>query len=303
MKNKSIFKKAITAAVFLCLTFALSGVEALTTEQIQNGNVTIAGHNIAYEWQGQGKNILLLHGLFGSKEQWNKSFPYLVQNGFHVVALDLPGYGKSLGYPLQDYALDRQVELLHQFVQQLKLQQINIAGNSMGGLIAALYAQKYPTEVSTLAIIGAPLGIHSPKESPTTKLLKNGINPFIPLTEQEFKREMALLFVNKPNIDPKTMQLGLTRYNQEKNKDYKVWDIVQKYNSVLDKPFAIKVPTLIIWGNLDKIFDVSGAVLLHKNIKNSELKVFPGGGHLLFMENPKNTMDYYLAFLQRNKRS
>lgn len=299
MNNTLRFYKHIISLTLACC-FIVSSYAKSADSSVHTDKIKIAQHEIVYDWSGEGKPILLLHGVFASKSQWHESLKILAQEGYHVVAPDLPGYGKSLGYPLQDYTLDRQVELLHDMVKKMGLKKIAIAGNSMGGAIAALYAKKYPSEVTTLAFIGAPLGVLSPHPSLTDELLKKGVNPFIPLTKSEFDQEMNLLFTDKPIISDEIIEERLTRYKAEKEKDEKIWAMIQTYKHILNKPTSINTSTLIIWGDNDKVFDVSGASILKKNIKHSQLIIFPKGSHLLFIENPTQSIKLYTQFLKAN---
>jgi abhydrolase domain-containing protein 6 len=170
----------------------------------------------------------------------------------------------------------------------------------MGGLIAVKYAKKYPNKISSLAFIGAPLGIKTPKISKTDDILKSGENPFIPLTTQKFHQEMELLFTTPPKLSDEQIQKRIVRYQEEKDKDLRIWSMIEKDSSVLNSPLEIKKPTLIIWGDNDNIYDVSGAEILKNNIKNSELIVIKNGSNLLFIENPILIANNYLNFLKRN---
>ena len=100
-----------------------------------------------------------MHGLFGNKEQWRPLACRLADAGYQVLAVDLPGYGKSHGYSLTSYRLANEVESLRALMTRLDLKEFDLAGNSMGGAIASLYASRYPRQVRSLAFIGSPLGI------------------------------------------------------------------------------------------------------------------------------------------------
>ena len=143
---------------------------------IAKQDIRVDQHNIYYNTAGKGPKILLIHGLFASKEQWSKLMCQLARKHFMVIAPDLPGYGKSLGYHLRDYALENQVRILHSFMQKLQIKKFNIAGNSMGGTIAALYSASYPAQIKSLAFIGSMEGVvgWGPK---LKQAFLSGINP------------------------------------------------------------------------------------------------------------------------------
>lgn len=292
----------LTVLVFSTAGNAISATEDLSKKEliIHQESASVENHDIKYSWVGEGKDILLLHGMFGSKEQWQDLMKLLAERNYHVIAVDLPGYGKSLGFPESDYDLARQVELLHEFVKQINLQKFNIAGNSMGGAVAALYTIKFTEQITSLAFIGGPFGVKTPIPSEADKLLASGKNPFVPLTKEEFVEEMKLLFTDPPQFSDEKIEKRLMRYRQDKAQDLRIWEKAQPYHSIFNKNFDIKIPTLIIWGDKDNAINISGAEIVKNNIKGSTLITIPNGSHLLFMENPKLTDEYYSEFLNKN---
>jgi pimeloyl-ACP methyl ester carboxylesterase len=257
----------------------------------------IGSGTIVYNQAGRGPSILLLHGLFAAKEQWNALVCRVAAAGYTAIAVDLPGYGKSQGYSLQDYRLGHQVERLHQFAARLKLVRLDIAGSSMGGTIASLYADRYPRQVRSLAFIGSPLGIVEWGQG-IRKALYRGINPFIPINGDQFDLELRLLFVNPPEIPAPEKKAIVADYVTRNRHYVQVWDIVNLYDDVLRQPPPSVLPTLIVWGVEDRIYDIAGADALHRAIPGSELHRLPNAGHLLLMENAGEAASIYLAFLR-----
>jgi len=283
--------------MIVCLNVAYGDPNKTITQKI-----IIDGQTITYDSTGKGENILLIHGLFASKDQWQNLTPYLSEKGYHVIAPDLPGYGKNLNLADNRAFPKVQIKLLHQLVQKLHLGKVNIAGSSMGGYVAALYAKQYPSEVSTLAFMGGPFGIQPPNPSKVDKLLEKGVNPFIPATEKQLHDELVLLFNKSPKLSPENIQKILSRYTTDKTKYTKVWaQTTTKNRSLFNKPFSINFPTLIIWGDQDNVFDVSAATILKNNIANSALVIVGNGSHLLFIEDPQGVARHYLNFLAQHK--
>lgn len=259
--------------------------------------VAVDGNSISYLGGGHGESILLLHGLFAQKEQWLDVGCALASQGFEVLAPDLPGYGASSGYPVTVYALDSQVDTLHKFILRLGKDNIHIAGSSMGGTIAALYAQKYPGQIKSLAFIGAPLGIieWSPQ---VRKAIFEGINPFIPINEKQFDLEMRLLFFKPPKIDEGTKAKLVQEYVENNRHYQQVWDIVNFYDWSL-RSMEMNAPrTLILWGEQDGIFSIDGLRLIKEVFKNSQAVRFPDTAHLLMLEQHKKVVRVYGEFLR-----
>jgi len=108
--------------------------------------------------------------------------------------------------------------------------------------------------------------------------------------------------VNPPKI-PGSVKAEKVKDYIARNRHYQqVWDIVNLYDDAMCQSPSIQAPTLIIWGEDDKIFDVSGASRLQCCIPNSKMLKFPKAGHLLLMENAEAAASTYLNFLQSNKR-
>jgi pimeloyl-ACP methyl ester carboxylesterase len=295
----------IKAHYLLLTVLLLFGLSHYSYADNPSSNCNITSHEIAldsgilhYNLAGAGPSILLLHGLFASKEQWDSVLCLLSASGYTAIAPDLPGYGKSTDFPIMDYKLENQVARLRQFMDRLGMVSFDLAGNSMGGAIAALYIQKYPQQVRTLAFIGSPLGIieWSPQ---VREAIYQGINPFIPVDGSQLDLELSLLLVNPPTL-PEDVKKTMVADYVERNRHYQqVWTIVSLYDAVLDPPrFWLQAPTLILWGEADQIFAIDGATLLRQRFPRGKLVRLPNAGHLLHFENAEETTAIYLDFLR-----
>ena len=286
----------------LCLAILFSGGAAYS--QTSNAScpsvvkkLALDEGTISYLQVGNGPPILLLHGLFAQKEQWIELACDLAKQGYQAIAPDLPGYGASAGYPVSVYPLESQVKKLHQFLDAIKVGSVHIAGSSMGGAIAAMYAAQYPNEIKSLAFIGAPLGIIG--WSPQVKnAIFNGTNPFIPINQDQFKLEMSLLFYQPPQIDPAVSATLIKEYVDNNRHYQQVWDIVNFYDAVLMSGRPYRGPTLILWGNQDGIFNVAGLQPLKKRFSQARAQSLPEASHLLMLDQPKKVFDIYGGFLK-----
>ena len=195
----------------LWLFLLFSATHATATCDFTRGQAAVDGGNMVYNRYGQGPAILLLHGLFADKEQWHGLACALAAAGYSAIVPDLPGYGQSTGFPLPDYRLEAQANLLHQLMQGLGIARHDIAGSSMGGAIAAIYTRVYPRAVRSLAFIGSPLGII--EWSPEVQAaITEGVNPFIPIDVAQFDMEMRLLFVTPLDIPVPAREMAVQQY-------------------------------------------------------------------------------------------
>jgi abhydrolase domain-containing protein 6 len=291
------------AKYILCLTILISASAANSQTPSAScplvaKTASIAGGVMSYLQGGKGEAVLLLHGLFAQKEQWTEVGCALANQGFDVIIPDLPGYGASTGYLISDYPLESQVRILQQLMGSKQLAKFHIAGSSMGGAIAAMYANQYPKQIKSLAFIGAPMGIVS--WSPQVKeAIFQGINPFIPINAKQFDLEMSLLFYRPPQVDQAIKSQLLKEY-QDNNRHYQqVWDIVNFYDQVLEGAPVSSPRVLILWGRQDGIFNVAGFAPLKKRYTNSQTSIFPDAAHLLMLEDPQKVIAIYGQFLKR----
>lgn len=323
MKKKKISK---TILLICCSIIFSTSVYAKFAEK----SIGVAGGDIKYYEIGKGKPIVLVHGLFANKEQWLpfvkqllKKDPLLIQK-IQFIIPDLPGYGKSTGYPIEIYNLDNgtdeqshsinQVGILHAFISQLQLEQpISLVGNSMGGLISTLYSIHYPLEVNSLAFIGSPLGIADFTSKFVNTGFRQGYNPFIPLTVEQFHNEISLLFRNDRATIPNDEQIK-TVILPNINANFKTMTAIYNMVSVpynvnyLRHSLPLKQPVLVLWGDEDYVF---GSVKHAKELcahlsqaKSCTWYPIPHAGHVLMLEKPEvldKSADYYLAFLHANR--
>jgi pimeloyl-ACP methyl ester carboxylesterase len=133
MKLSVPSKTLLKATVLVAGLFTAGGILAATPEcAISKNTVSLTDGNMAYETVGSGQPVVLVHGLFANKEQWNPMVCKLAAAGWQVVVPDLPGFGASTDFKAaDDYKLERQVEHLDQFLTALKLPTIQLAGNSI----------------------------------------------------------------------------------------------------------------------------------------------------------------------------
>jgi pimeloyl-ACP methyl ester carboxylesterase len=131
--------------------------------------VTVDHHNIVYLEGGQGDPLLLIHGFGADCDAWPRMAAHL-NSRFHLVIPDLPGFGGSSRIPTARYGLDEQLARLAAFCKAVGLKKFHIAGNSMGGYLAAHYAARYPEQISSLWLL-APAGVAGADKSDLQAML------------------------------------------------------------------------------------------------------------------------------------
>jgi abhydrolase domain-containing protein 6 len=259
--------------------------------------IKIDDHNIVYLEGGKGTTILLLHGYTGSKDNWVMLAPYLTKD-YHVVIPDIPGYGESSMIEKSSYDLSNQMSRLHKFAQALELKKFHIAGNSMGGFFSGIYAVRYPDEVISVGLFDAG-GVTSLKKSVVMKMMENGENPLVLKDSHDVPRWAALLFVNPPSLPyPIKKVMIKTALANRKFYDKELKEIGPDFLSLEKELTKIKAPTLILWGDQDKVIDVSSVQVFEKGLKNHKTVIIKDCGHVPMMEKPQETATQYIDFIK-----
>lgn len=279
------------------ILFAVSGW-ARSDCAVTTGQAEVEGGVIHYETAGAGPDILFLHGIFASKEHWDGILCQVAAAGYRVVAPDLPGYGQSTDFSVKAYRLERQVDLVSQFLNALGVRRLHLAGNSLGGTLAALFARSHPERVISVAFIGGPLGI-VPWGPAVQDAIFDGINPFIPVTTQEYDLELSLLLMKVPVMTEEAKQEQIKPYVENNRHYHQVWDMANLYQDVLAHMGVQRLPALILWGEGDAVFSVEGLEPLRKRYPRSHAIRLKGQGHLPMLDDPGVVATHYLKFLRR----
>jgi pimeloyl-ACP methyl ester carboxylesterase len=287
----------MTALYFMFpgLAFTLAVKAERYAGGLEQYEVNIAGHRIPYLSGGRGEPLVLLHGFGADKDNWTRIAKYL-NPYFRIIAPDLPGFGESSRDATARYAVADQVERVRAFVKALKLRSFHLGGNSMGGLIAGAYAARYPSDVETLWLL-APAGVTWAKKSELTERMEKGDNPLFIDTVEDFDGLLDFAFVTPPNI-PGPIK-GFLAKRAVKNRAFNA----KIFHDLKENPLALEpllkglpVPTLIVWGDKDRLLHVSGAALLKSMMPKAEAIVMKNMGHLPMVEKPQKTAADFLAF-------
>ncbi len=260
--------------------------------------VQVDGQKLVYLEGGKGQKVLLLHGFGGNKDVWTAFARYL--KGYHLVIPDIPGFGESAQVQTFSYDIDSQVGRIERFIEVLKLDAFHIAGNSMGGALAAIYAAAHPEKVLSIALMNTA-GAPSPNKSEFVRQLEKGHNLFLIRNTEDYNRLMDLIFVKRPTMPASFRKILAADWIANTEFNMKIWDdMLAGENSEFSVGPAlsqIHTPVLIIWGDQDKLTDIAGIALLEKNLKNYKTIVMKDTGHVPPIEKPEETAKIYRNFL------
>ena len=220
---------------------------------------------------GEGDPLVFLHGA-GTVTGFDALLP--LAERFKLIVPFHPGFGPSADDPTVDDIHDYRRHYLDLF-DELGLEEIALAGHSMGAWLGANFAADHPERVTRL-VLAAPWGLRV-EEHPTTDFLAVPGDQLPPL----LTADMSIFEGHVPM--PPTPEFLADRY-REATSDSRL---------ICSRPYDLKLhrwlhrvtmPTLIIWGDADRIIPVEQAPVWADLISGAEVKTLPGVGHMLFDE-------------------
>lgn len=268
-------------------------LSGLTAHQIEVGD-----HQVHYLAGGEGQQVLvLLHGIFADKDHWVE-FVRPLRADFRILIPDLPGFGASSRLDDASYDYQTQAERLHAFLQLLEVETFHLAGNSMGGTLAARYALDHPQRVASLALIGGPHGVKTAVASEMQRRVEQGEIPLIARNQDEFVALLDLLFVKRPWWPRPLYKQAADQAIQRAESNVRLWQQQQQDPFYLQQHLAeLSMPVFTLWGEQDRVFDASGLETLRENLPDGQHELMPQMGHLPMMEAPAAAARRYQAWL------
>jgi pimeloyl-ACP methyl ester carboxylesterase len=270
-------------AVFGCSTsqeFTITYLDEKYSDD-QSKFITIEGSRIHYKDQGNGMPLVLLHGIGSSLQTWDGWTKQLTDQ-FRIIRLDLPGFGLTGADSSNEYTMKRNILILHNFLDQLDVDQYYLAGNSLGGWLAWEYTLDYPDEVQKLILIDAA-GFITPDNppKPLRLLQKFKKDPSKGAPKFAIRKALKQAYVDKSKITDELVDRYFELNNRPGNPLAFYQMATTQYNPRTSRMPEITVPVLIMWGAEDKKWiDVSHAYLFQELLPNDELIIYDGLGHL-----------------------
>jgi pimeloyl-ACP methyl ester carboxylesterase len=239
---------------------------------VHSNYVTVNGYKMHYLVGGSGRPLLLVHGLGSRGEDWANLIPQLINSGNRVYALDLLGYGDSEQPRDARYSISQQAAMVEGFLDSQHLQQVDMAGWSMGGWIAMQVALQQPQRIRRLVLLDSA-GLR----------FQLSFDPalFQPASPRDLVKLEEIL-IPHPRPLPGFLAMAMLRRG-----DHVGWVVRRSVQSMMTgedlvdgKLGALTMPVLIGWGDQDKLIPLSVGYRLHQEIMQSVLDVYDGCGHL-----------------------
>jgi pimeloyl-ACP methyl ester carboxylesterase len=282
-------------------------LERTPIERIPIKTVLVHGQRIAYLDVGTGPPVILIHGFGGSMWQWEHQQHALSQQ-FRIVTLDLPGSGLS-DKPDIDYLPNQMLNFCVGFMDALQIPKATLVGNSMGAGLAIGMTLTHPTHVDKLVLIGglpsdvmAKLTSRSFRQALESRapswLVSFGNWLFGGLVTDSVLKEIVH---DHRLLTPAVIE----RSNSNRRRPGVVKPILAMRNSLpsWEADFAphlssITHPTMIIWGERDRVFPMAVGEELHHRIRGSQFVRIPDAGHMPQWERPDLVNRSLIAYIQ-----
>jgi len=270
----------------------------------------VDGATIHYQEFGDAGDptLILIHGYTASTYVWKTVAPMLADAGFHVVAIDLPGFGYSDKPAWFEYTIASQARIVERFMNRLGIGKATIIGSSYGGAVASTLALDYAERVERLVLVGAVCNDEI-LDNPLLKLasipvLGEVLTPFVLDSKALSKRRMKETFApaNQHLVTDERVE-SVTRPLRAKDAHHSVlasarsWDA----NRIQEDAHLINQPTLLVWGENDSVIPVRNGECLYDSMLNSRLVVLKDCGHLPQEEKPERFVELVSEFCTDRK--
>jgi pimeloyl-ACP methyl ester carboxylesterase len=228
--------------------------------------------------------VVLLHGAMSSVQSWAGWMPLLARD-HRVVAIDLPGHGLTGETGAGDYSRAGMVSFVHSVLKSLGEKRVAVVGHSMGGGVAAEYAERYPDEVWALVLVDSA-GIHvaGRPDTEAAKLARNPVTravlPWV-MPKWELTRALRKMYGDPSKVTGALVDriCELERFPGNRA------GLIGHYLAPSDDARLeaglsdLKLPVLIEWGGLDAVQPRAAAEVFRRRILGAQLVVYPGVGH------------------------
>ena len=280
----------------------------LAKSRLDLRHIDIHGHRVGYRSAGSGPVIVLIHGMAGSSSTWRSVMPALAER-FTVVAPDLVGHGAS-EKPRGDYSLGAFASGVRDLMLALGHERATLVGQSLGGGVAMQFAYQFPERCERL-VLASSGGLGDEVNVLLRLLALPGAEIALGLGCNSWVHDAGMHVAGwLTNIGVHTSpKLGdiWDSYGSLADGDTRtaflhtlrsVVDVAGQRVSATDRLYlAAEVPTLIIWGDRDKIIPVEQGRATHEQIPGSRLEIFEGAGHFTHREQPHRFCEVLTDFM------
>lgn len=268
--------------------------------------LTIEGMGVHLRDEGPRQDerpLVLLHGTSASLHTWD-GWTEALRSQRRVIRLDLPGFGLTGPFPDGDYRIEHYVRWLLAVLDRLGVGEFVLVGNSFGGRIAWETALAAPERVQQLVLVDAA-GYPSQARSVPLAFRLAKIPVLNQLLDLTLPRRVVESSVRNVYGDPAKVTPALVdRYYELTLRAGNRAALPQRFRQApagvgTERIATLKLPTLILWGERDRLIPPADGERFQREIAGSGLIIFPGLGHVPQEEDPQTTVVALRGFLAR----
>jgi pimeloyl-ACP methyl ester carboxylesterase len=274
--------------------------------------VVIHGHRVSFRRAGSGPCIVLLHGITGSSRTWDEVIPPLAER-HTVIAPDLLGHGES-AKPRGDYSLGAYASGVRDLLIALGIEKATVVGHSLGGGVAMQFAYQFPDRVDRLVLVSSGgLGeeVHLLLRAATLPAAEYVLPVLCAQPLRDAGATVARLVGRvglRPGSDLEEMARGFASLGDMEARQAFVhtvrgiMDIGGQRVSARDRLYlAASVPTLLVWGERDRMIPVAHGRTAHEEMPGSRCVVYERAGHFPHRDHPWRFAADLLEFVQETE--
>lgn len=264
---------------------------------------------------------LFVHGLGGSAPNWT-DLAGMLRHRLAIDAIDLPGHGRSGPARDNDYALQTHADVVIGYLEQTRRGPVHLVANSMGGAISVLVAAQRPDLVSTLSLISPAVPDNRIRAFPlrndprTAALVVPGLGEALMrlyerryTAEQRIMGTIKLCFADRRRYPEQRFREAVAEARARESMPWAHHAVLRSMRGLAAAQFLkgrvgwatlrdIKAPTLVLWGDTDRLVAPDLAPYVAAAIPDSRLLVLEHVGHTAMMEVPEITARAVLALVE-----
>ncbi len=254
------------------------------------------------QWnENNEEKVLLVHGFAGSTFSWRYTAEELAEKGYHVIAVDLPGFGLSERTLNFTPTAKNRAELLWDLLESMAFgADWHLVGHSMGGGVVTAMALQNPERVKSITMVAGAVPdesrrfnwvFHYPPLQRTVRHLATRVF----LTEENVQNALASAYGRLPE---ESAFKGYYRPLLIEDTDAALVEMLKtSEKNLLNEIESLRVPVLLIWGEEDAWVQLEEGYKLDSLLPDSELAIMPGEGHCPMETNPEEFNNILLQFL------
>ena len=261
-------------------------------------HVSVADLEVAYSVLGQGDPLLLITGLAATMDLWDPVLLAELAAHYTVILFDNRGMGGTAAPP-GEFSIEQLADDTEGLMRALGFEQAHVLGYSMGGYVAQELVLKYPERVARLVLLGTGCGgaegipprpevlrALTDLSGSLAEVLQRVISVLVPEDWSRSHRAYLESILTRPSAPPSPESIA----RQQRAMD--------RWPGTCERLPQVSRPTLVLSGTVDQVLAPANAIVLVNRIPGAWLAQFPGGGHGMQYQYPKQIAATIRTFLE-----